>query len=112
MQHICTTTYGCSLIVWKNLLSDGIKEEELEIEALEYDNDDFANDPSFTITSILDDKELADDELNDIFANADADGDEDAEDDSDSESDLNESSQNSSRKRRRKAQVPDNKKYT
>lgn len=82
----------------------------MEIEALEYDNDDFANDPTFTITSILDDKELADDELNDIFANADADGDDDGEDDSDSESDVNDS-QNSSRKRRRKVQVPDNKKY-
>lgn len=80
----------------------------MEIEALEYDNDDFANDPSFT--SILDDKELADDELNDIFANADADGNDDDANVSDSGSDLNDS-QNSSRKRRRKLQVSDSKAY-
>lgn len=73
---------------------------------LEYDNDDFTNDPTFTITSILDDKELAEDELNDIFADADADEDEDIN----SDSDLDES-QNTSRKRRRKTQVPDNKTY-
>lgn len=74
---------------------------------LEYDNDDFTNDPSFTITSILDDKELADHELNDIFADADAD-DDDA--DSNSDSDLD-GSENTPRKRRRKTQLPDNKTY-
>lgn len=99
------------LLTQKISFSDDIKEEEMEIAALEYDNDDFANDPSFTITSILDDKELADDELNDIFANADADADDDEDDDEDnSDSDLDES-QNTSRKRRRKSQVPDNKTY-
>lgn len=79
----------------------------MEIETLEYDNDDFANDPSFTITSILDDKELAEDELNDIFANAEAEADAEADG---SDSDLDES-QDTPRKRRRKPQVPDNKKY-
>lgn len=77
---------------------------------LEYDNDDFTNDPSFTITSILDDKELAEHELNDIFADADADVDDDDDDDGDSDSDLDES-ENTPRKRRRKTQVPDNKTY-
>lgn len=92
-------------ILTKSSFADDIKEEEMEI-TLEYDNDDFTNDPSFTITSILDDKELAEHELNDIFAEADADGD----DDIDSDSDLDES-ENSPRKRRRKTQVPDNKTY-
>lgn len=91
----------------ENLLLDDIKEEEMEIEALEYD-DDFANDPSF---SILDDKGLAEDELNDIFGNSDADGDADADADSNgSSSDLDES-ENTPRKKRRKVQVPDNKIY-
>lgn len=94
-------------IITKIHVSDGIKEEEMEI-TLEYDNDDFTNDPTFTITSILDDKELAEDELNDIFADADADDDEDL--DQDSDSDLDES-QNASRKRRRKSQLPDNRTY-
>lgn len=96
--------YFYTEILFGKFLLD-IKEEEMEIEVLGYDNDDFANDPSFTITSILDDKELAEDELNDIFANADAGADTD-----DSDSDLDES-QNTPRKKRRKAQVPDNKTY-
>lgn len=94
-------------ILTKSTFADDIKEEEMEI-TLEYDNDDFTNDPSFTITSILDDKELAEHELNDIFADADADADDD--DDIDSDSELDES-ENSPRKRRRKTQVPDNKTY-
>lgn len=95
-------------ILTKSTFADDIKEEEMEI-TLEYDNDDFTNDPSFTITSILDDKELAEHELNDIFADADADADDD-DDDIDSDSELDES-ENSPRKRRRKTQVPDNKTY-
>lgn len=94
-------------IVTKIYVLDDIKEEEMEI-TLEYDNDDFTNDPSFTITSILDDKELAEDELNDIFADADAN--DDVDNDTDSDSDLDDS-ENTSRKRRRKTQVPDNKTY-
>lgn len=103
--HLVNFLHDQKLCEKKMFVPDEIKEEEMEIETLEYDNDDFANDPSFTITSILDDKELAEDELNDIFANADADEEADG-----SDSDLDES-QNTPRKRRRKAQLSVNKTF-
>lgn len=79
----------------ETLLSDDIKEEEMEIEAFEYDNDDFENDPSFGISSDLEDQQLDEDELDDY---------------ADEESGLDELN-DTPRKRRRKAQVPDNKAY-
>lgn len=74
---------------------DVIKEEEMEIEAFEYDNDDFENDPSFTIASDLDNGQLGDDDFDDIAING---------------SDLDEP-RDTSRKRRRKVHVPDDKSY-
>lgn len=67
----------------------------MEIEAFDYDNDDFENDPSFTITSDLDSRQLDEDEFDDINADG---------------SELDEL-QDTPRKRRRKVQVPDNKTY-
>lgn len=67
----------------------------MEIEAFEYDNDDFENDPSFGIGSDLENQQMDEDELDDI---------------GDDGSGLDEL-QDAPRKRRRKVQVPDNKAY-
>lgn len=77
-------------------LSDDIKEEEMVIEALDYDADDFENDPSFALTDELDNRQLDEDELDDF------------DDDGNDDFNLDES-KNTPKKRRRKVQVPDNK---
>lgn len=66
----------------------------MEIDAFEYDNDDFEHDPSFD----LDNRQLVEDELDDLI------GDENNDFDSDEV-------KNTPRKRRRKVQVPENKTY-
>lgn len=78
--------------------SDEIKEEEMEIEAFEYDNDDFENDPSFAITSDLENRQLDEDDLDDLVC------------DGGDEYNLDEV-KDTPRKRRRKIQVPDDKSY-
>ncbi|XP_055299687.1 zinc finger protein weckle-like [Sitodiplosis mosellana] len=77
---------------------DEIKEEEMEIDAFDYDNDDFENDPSFAITSDLENRQLDEDELDDLVG------------DGDDEYGLDEI-KDTPRKRRRKVQVPDDKTY-
>lgn len=68
----------------------------MEIEAFDYENDDFENDPSFTISSDLENRQFDEDELDDIVADG---------------SDLDEP-KDTPRKRRRKVQaVPDDKSY-
>lgn len=78
--------------------TDEIKEEEMEIEAFEYDNDDFENDPSFAMTSDLENRQLDDDELDDLVGEG------------CDEFNLDEV-KDTPRKRRRKVQVPDDKSY-
>lgn len=70
----------------------------MEIEAFDYDNDDFENDPSFAITSDLENRQLDDEELDDLV------------DDGGGEFILDEV-KDTPRKRRRKIQVPDDKTY-
>ena len=81
------------------LFPDEIKEEEMEIDAFDYDNDDFENDPSFAITSDLENRQLDEDELEDLVG-----------DDGDVEYGFSEV-KDAPRKRRRKVQVPDDKSY-
>lgn len=70
----------------------------MEIEAFEYDNDDFENDPSFAIASELDHAQLAEDELDDLI------------DDANDDFGLDEL-KDTPRRRRKKIQVPDTKNY-
>lgn len=70
----------------------------MEIDAFDYDNDDFENDPSFDITSDLENRQLAEDELDDFVG------------DGNDEYDLGDM-RDSTRKRRRKIQEPDTKSY-
>lgn len=74
--------------------AEDIKEEEMVIEALDYDADDFENDPTFAIVAELENRDL--DDLDDI-------GDEDSDN-----FNLDEPKDRPKRKRR-KVQVPDNK---
>lgn len=71
----------------KKYFPDDIKEEEMEIEAFDYD-DDFENDPSFTISSDLENRQFDEDELEDFTVD---------------DSDLDEP-RDTPRKRRRKVQ--------
>lgn len=80
------------------IFSDEIKEEEMEIEAFGYDNDDFENDPSFAMVSELDHEQLAEDELDDLI------------DEANDDFGLDEL-KDTPRKRRRKIHVPDEKNY-
>lgn len=68
----------------------------MEIEAFDYENDDFENDPSFTISSDLENRQFDEDELDDIVADG---------------SDLDFETKDTPRKRRRKVQIPDDKSY-
>lgn len=77
-----------------NTSTDEMKEEEMEIEAFEYDNDDFENDPSFAITSDMENRQLDDDDLDDLVGDGSLD-----------------EVKDTPRKRRRKIQVPDDKTY-
>lgn len=74
--------------------AEDIKEEEMVIEALDYDADDFENDPTFAIVAELENRDL--DDLDDL-------GDEDSDN-----FNLDEPKDRPKRKRR-KVQVPDNK---
>lgn len=76
--------------------SDDIDEEEMVIEALDYDVDDFEDDPSFSIATDLDDEQLDDDELDEF----DADG---------TEEDALDELKDTPKKKRRKVQVPEDK---
>lgn len=83
---------GISILKWlpnwiKIYFPDDIKEEEMEIEAFDYD-DDFENDPSFTISSDLENRQFDEDELEDFTVD---------------DSDLDEP-RDTPRKRRRKVQ--------
>lgn len=65
------------------------------IEALDYDADDFENDPTFAIAGDLENGELDEDELDDF--------------DEDETDDFNLDEPRDTKKKRRKVQVPENK---